>query len=61
MKSLLFVMRSPIAVTMMVVALVSSGALALTRMQVDIVPSLRRLSPPRRRADAMRIQFRLEN
>src|SRR5262249_5209460 len=35
-----FAMRHPVTVLMLVVSLISSGALALTRMQVDIFPSL---------------------
>ncbi|HEY2252409.1 MAG TPA: efflux RND transporter permease subunit [Planctomycetaceae bacterium] len=40
MKSILFAMRHPVTVMMLVVALIGGGGLALARMQVDIFPSL---------------------
>ncbi len=40
MNPILFAMRHPITTLMLVVALISGGGLALTRMRVDIFPSL---------------------
>src|SRR5580658_5604562 len=40
MNPTVFAMRHPITTLMLVVALISGGALALTRMRVDIFPSL---------------------
>ncbi|HEX4610463.1 MAG TPA: efflux RND transporter permease subunit, partial [Urbifossiella sp.] len=40
MNPIVFAMRRPVTTMMLVVALISSGVLALNRMRVDIFPSL---------------------